>query len=88
MLVYQELRRWTKDPQNPVAGALSDLGQIWANGAGRWDGMSGGQMFSTNDSTLHSWYKQAAAHGFPRGGSGVSSGKQSGIACDVVYGHI
>ena len=22
-------RRWTKDPLNPVDGALSDMGQIW-----------------------------------------------------------
>ena len=64
-----ELRYWTKDAQNPVSGAVSDMGQIWANG-GRWDGMSGGQMFSSNDSALHTWYKQPMAHGFPRGGSG------------------
>jgi hypothetical protein len=47
-----ELLRWTKDPQNPVAGSLSDMGQIWKNGH-RWDGVSGGQMYSSNDSTLH-----------------------------------
>ena len=27
-----------------------------ANGKNRWDGVSGGQMFSTNTSTLHTWY--------------------------------
>lgn len=64
-----ELQRWTKDPQNPVVGSLSDMGQIWGNG-NRWDGLSGGQMYSSNDSTLHSWYKQTTARGFPRGGSG------------------
>ena len=64
-----ELRHWTKDPLNPVAGALSDLGQIHANGD-RWDGLGGGAMFSSNDSRLHTWYRQTAAQGFPRGGAG------------------
>ena len=59
----------TKDPLNPVAGALSDLGQIHANGD-RWDGLGGGAMFSSNDSRLHTWYRQTAAQGFPRGGAG------------------
>lgn len=67
-----ELRRWTKDPQNPVAfsgQAGSDLGQLWKNGE-RWNGMSNGRMYASNDSSLHTWYVQKQANGFPRGGSG------------------
>ena len=67
-----ELRYWTKDPLNPVAFSgrpTSDLGQLWKNGA-RWNGLSNGRMFSTNDSSLHTWFPQPAARGFPGGGSG------------------
>jgi hypothetical protein len=67
-----ELRYWTKDSKNPVAfvgGATSDVGQLWRNG-NRWDGLSDGRMFSSNDSSLHTFYPQRLAKGWPRGGSG------------------
>ena len=71
-LADPELLYCTKDAQNPVNGDLSDMGQVWKNenDGGRWDGLSNGQMFSSNDSTLHTWYKQPMARGFPGGGSG------------------
>ena len=37
-----------------VQGTVSDLGQVWANGP-RWNGLSNGQMFSSNDTNLHTW---------------------------------
>eukprot|EP01052_Picozoa_sp_SAG31_P032071 SAG31_NODE_3475_length_4230_cov_3.659162_3_plen_359_part_00 len=68
-----ELRHWNKDSLNPVAFAdgrpVSDLGQIWKSGA-RWNALSNGAMFSSNTSSLHTWYYQKGARGFPRGGSG------------------
>eukprot|EP01051_Picozoa_sp_SAG22_P009588 SAG22_NODE_808_length_7080_cov_4.802034_2_plen_509_part_00 len=68
-----ELRYWTKDPQNPVAfpGGVggSDLGQLWRNGE-RWEGLTDGKMFSSDASSLHSFYLNRAARGFPGGGSG------------------